>query len=182
MHGSILFFKLSNHHAAGRRLERAYKQTGDLDILKKLKTLTNRYHSQLFSAKKRYLSSLVHLNSSNPRNLWKTVNNLLQRGISNPLSDSIPHASVADSFPLADKNDSILPPAASFNLFEPATETEITTLIHASQNKQCDLDPIPPSLLKECSDLLVPTITNIINLSLSTGTFPMQFKDSVVKP
>src|SRR6218665_3225590 len=72
---------------------------------------------------------------------------------------------------------SILPPGASFNLFEPATEAEITTLIHASQNKQCDLDPIPTSLLKECADLLVPTITNIINLSLSTGTFPMQFKD-----
>src|SRR6218665_1034541 len=86
-----------------------------------------------------------------------------------------------DSSPSADKNDSILPHAASFNLFEPATEAEITTLIHASQNKQCDLDPIPTSLLKECADLLVPTITNIINLSLSTGTFPMQFKDLVVK-
>src|SRR6218665_1625217 len=62
-----------------RRLERAYKQSGDLDILKKLKTLTNRYHSQLLSAKKRYLSSLVHSNSSNPRNLWQTLNNLLHR-------------------------------------------------------------------------------------------------------
>src|SRR6218665_3053498 len=173
-------------------------------------TLTNRYHSQLLSAKKRYLSSLVHSNSSNPRNLWKTVKNLLHRGNSSPLPDSIPHASIADSFasfftnkvsslrlslqtllptsmqydssPLDDKNDSILPPAASFNLFEPATEAEITNLIHASQNKQCDLDPIPASLLKESADLLVPTITNIINLSLSTGTFPMQFKDSAVKP
>src|SRR6218665_3018848 len=158
---------------------------------------------------KRCLSSLVHSNSSNPQNLWKTVNNLLHRGNSNPLPDSIPHASIADTFasfftnkvsslrlslqtllptstqydyPLADKNDSILPPAASFNLFELATEAEITTLIHASQNKQCDLDPIPTSLLKECADLLVPTINNIINLSLSTGTFPMQFKDSVIKP
>src|SRR6218665_2300960 len=28
----------------------------------------------------------------------------------------------------------------------------------------------------------VPTITKIINLSLSTGPFPMKFKDSVVKP
>src|SRR6218665_2197438 len=139
-----------------------------------------------------------------------TVNNLLHRGNSSPLPDSIPHASIADSFssfftnkvsslplslhpllptstqyassPLDDKNASTLPPAASFNLFEPATEAEITNLIHASQNKQCDLDPIPTSLLKECADLLVPTITKIINLSLSTGTFPMQFKDSVVKP
>src|SRR6218665_2636746 len=50
------------------------------------------------------------------------------------------------------------------------------------KNKQCDLDPIPTTLLKECTDLLVPTITKIINLSLSTSTFPMQFKDSVIKP
>src|SRR6218665_2920293 len=193
-----------------RRLEQAYKESGDLGILKKLKTLTNRYHSQLPSSKKRYLSSLVHSNSSNPQNLWETVNNLLHRGNSSPLPDSIPHVSIADSFasfftnkvsslrlslqtllptstqydssPLDDKNDSTLPPAASFNLFEPATEAEITNLIHASQNKQCDLDPIPTSLLKECADLLVPTITKIINLSLSTGTFPIQFKDSVVRP
>src|SRR6218665_4139419 len=45
-----------------RRLERAYKQSGDLDILKELKTMTNRYHSQLLPAKKRYLPSLVHSN------------------------------------------------------------------------------------------------------------------------
>src|SRR6218665_1656832 len=30
-------------------------------------------------SQKHYLSSLVHSNSSNPRNLWKTVNNLLHR-------------------------------------------------------------------------------------------------------
>src|SRR6218665_487124 len=47
---------------------------------------------------KRCLSSLVHTNSSNPRNLWKTVNNLLHRGNSNTLPDSIPHASIVDSF------------------------------------------------------------------------------------
>ena len=87
-----------------------------------------------------------------------------------------------DSPPLGDHNETTSPPTASFNLFEPATEAEITTLIQASQNKQCDLDPIPTSLLKDCAALLVPTITKIINLSLSTGTFPMLFKNSVVKP
>jgi len=35
----------------------------------------------------------------------------------------------------------------------------------------CDLDPIPTSLLKQCSHTLLSTITNIINLSLSTGIF-----------
>jgi len=60
-----LFFQALK--SSRRRLERAYKRSVDLSILKKPKTLTNRYHSQLLSATKRYLSSLVHSNSSNPK-------------------------------------------------------------------------------------------------------------------
>src|SRR6218665_2708731 len=49
-------------------------------------------------------------------------------------------------------------------------------------NKQCELDPIPTSLLKDCASVLVPVITKIINLSLSSGNFPMIFKHSLVTP
>ena len=38
-------------------------------------------------------------------------------------------------------------------------------------NKQSDSDPIPIWFLKECSSVLVPTITNIANLSLISGQF-----------
>jgi len=65
---------------------------------------------------------------------------------------------IYDSSSLEDNNDFSLPLAASFNLFEPAAEAEITTLIQASENKQCYLDSIPISLLKECTHL-VPFIT-----------------------
>jgi len=36
--------------------------------------------------------------------------------------------------------------------------------------------------LKQCSHILLPTITKIINLSLSTGIFPDQFKNCSVHP
>ena len=36
-------------------------------------------------------------------------------------------------------------------------------------NKQSDSDPIPTCLLKQCASILVPTVTNIVNLSLSSG-------------
>jgi len=49
-------------------------------------------------------------------------------------------------------------------------------------NKQCDSDPIPTWLLKKCSALLVPTITNIVNLSLSSGNFHHTLKESVISP
>ena len=34
-----------------------------------------------------------------------------------------------------------------------------------------DLDPIPTTILKKCP-ILIPTITNIVNLSLASGLFP----------
>ena len=41
-----------------------------------------------------------------------------------------------------------------------------------SAKKSCNLHPLPASLMKNCLDMLLPTITNIVNLSLSTGTMP----------
>ena len=38
------------------------------------------------------------------------------------------------------------------------------------------------SLLKDCASVLLPVITKIINLSLSTGNFPLAFKHSLVTP
>jgi len=49
-------------------------------------------------------------------------------------------------------------------------------------NKQSDSDPIPTWLLKECSPLLVPTITNIVNLSLISGQFHPTLKESIISP
>jgi len=37
-------------------------------------------------------------------------------------------------------------------------------------------------LLKKCSGLLVPTITNIVNLSLSSGNFHHTLKESAISP
>ena len=48
--------------------------------------------------------------------------------------------------------------------------------------KSCDLDPIPTRLLKSCFDSLLPPITKLINLSLSSGTFPPAFKFAHVTP
>jgi len=56
--------------------------------------------------------------------------------------------------------------------FTPVSREE---LIPQSFNTFCDLDPISTSILKQCLHILLPTITDIVNLSL-TGIFPKQFK------
>ena len=66
-----------------------------------------------------------------------------------------------------------------FSTFKPASESEISKILFNCPNKQCDSDPIPTWLLKECSALLVPTITNIVNLSLSSGNFHHTLKESL---
>ena len=48
--------------------------------------------------------------------------------------------------------------------------------------KTCDLDPIPTSLLFDCSDEIVPALTRVVNQSLLSGTFQTVFKHSIVKP
>ena len=49
-------------------------------------------------------------------------------------------------------------------------------------NKQSDSDPIPTWHLKECSSILVPTVTNIVNLSLTTGQFHPTIKEPIISP
>ncbi len=63
-----------------------------------------------------------------------------------------------------------------------ATEEEIYSTIMRSPNKSCALDPIPTWLLKTCVNELLPLITIIINKSLSTGQFPSQLKEAIVRP
>ena len=55
-------------------------------------------------------------------------------------------------------------------------------IISSSASKSCDLDPCPTSLVKDCLDLLVTPITNIINYSFAEKVFPDRFKLAIVTP
>ena len=55
-------------------------------------------------------------------------------------------------------------------------------MISSAPAKSCELDPIPTTLLYENLYILMPTITNIINTSLTTGIVRRDLKTAVVKP
>ena len=63
-----------------------------------------------------------------------------------------------------------------------ATEEEIKNIVLAAKNSTCELDSLPTSLLKNCVDPLLSSITKIMNLSLTTGTVPTHLKHAVVRP
>ena len=56
--------------------------------------------------------------------------------------------------------------------FKPATEDEVSKIIRNIASKSCSLDPLPTWLLKLCLGELLPVITCIVNLSVSTSNVP----------
>ena len=67
-------------------------------------------------------------------------------------------------------------------VFTPASESEVHKILSNCPDKQSDSDPIPTWLIKECSSVFVPTITNIVNLSLTSSQFRPTLKESVISP
>ena len=78
----------------------------------------------------------------------------------------------------------VTPPPALLS-FSPASTVEVNCYAIAivrSSNASCSLDIIPTFLLKSCIDALIQPITTLINLCLSEGVFPSEFKSALVRP
>ena len=67
-----------------------------------------------------------------------------------------------------------------FSEFYLLSESEVFDLITASPKKSCSIDLIPTKLLNECIDVLLPSMTKIINLSLDSSYFPRTWKRALV--
>ena len=65
--------------------------------------------------------------------------------------------------------------------FSPVSEFELRKNILSRKIKTCAEDTIPAELLKNCLDQILPALTNLVNVSLSTGSIH-GLKDSVVSP
>src|SRR4029434_7572287 len=63
-----------------------------------------------------------------------------------------------------------------FPSFTPLTESEVSKLLTYSRPTTCPLDPIPSNILQALSPTFLPAITQVINASFNSGTFPSLFK------
>ena len=75
-----------------------------------------------------------------------------------------------------------VPIQSTLETLQPLTEVEVLKIVRGSSSASCSLDPIPTYLVKECLSELITPITNIVNLSLSTGIFPSKMKAALVRP
>jgi hypothetical protein len=156
-------------------------------------------------SKKQHFSRIIHDSTGNQKAFFKTVNQLLCRGKCKAIpTDTLNHNlsdMLADFF--TDKIQKIrsdlefLPHRYdhSAELPHPNLTTHLTCLQPVSQevinikktimsrpSKSCALDPLPTSILKNCIDELLPTITNIVNTSIQSATVPSCFKNARITP
>jgi len=65
---------------------------------------------------------------------------------------------------------------------KPLTQEEVQNIINHGNAKTCKLDPIPTTLLLDCIDIMIPTLTTIINKSITEHKFPTDLKTALVSP
>ena len=88
------------------------------------------------------------------------------------------------SFSSSESCNTVHPPfdPPKLTVFTQVTQDEIGKIISKSPTKSCLLDPLPTFLIKECIDILLPSITKLVNFSLSEELVPFGFKKAVVTP
>ena len=64
----------------------------------------------------------------------------------------------------------------------PLTNEEIEREIISMNNKTCELDAIPTYLIKGILLAVLKTITQIVKMWLTTGTFPLDWKTVIIRP
>jgi hypothetical protein len=185
-----------------RKLEKQWRKS-KLEVDRQIfQSSRNSFTQLLNSAKAEFFNGEIDKCADDQKKLFNIVNELLHQKDKPVLPSSDSLQQLLDSFNkffitkienIRSKIDSCtlaadvtlhdtLPCLYSLNTFDLATESEIAKIIMSSKNATCSLDPLPTSLLKECADTLVPAITHIVNLSLSSGVFPDCLKHALVKP
>ncbi|XP_077985142.1 uncharacterized protein LOC144439783 [Glandiceps talaboti] len=156
----------------------------------------------IHSAKINYYRHIIQENGNNQKALFNVVNKLLHKSKEMQLPSHTSTEEIAERFSnfFVDKiktirvnlqnqacgnyttNQSTNDASTKLVIFEPTNEDELRKIITRSPNKSCNLDPIPTSILKQVLDDLLPSLVNIVNLSLSTGCVPDKLKTAIVKP
>ena len=165
------------------------------------KLVRNRYRSAIDEAKTEYYSGKVQECAGDQKKLFEIIKSLTKPLQQEQYPDSDTMKDLADAFgdffvmkfqKISTKYDSQDPEPITisrvpvkedmFLSLQPLKEEDVRKLIKQSPNKQCNSDPIPTWLLKECLDSLFAVLTLLVNKSLQIGYFPEECKNALVKP
>ena len=166
------------------------------------KLLRNKVNKQVHQAKESYFKLEIAGNKSNPDSIWKTIKKLLPKKSKLPISTmevngeliSQPVA-IAEHFndyfvSIGTRLCNLVPSSLlkcqvngpEFSFDEIQIESVANQLKNLKAKKGAGLDNIPCRLLRLSADLIAPSLTYIYNLSLTSGTFPSEWRTAKVIP
>ena len=155
------------------------------------------YKESCFMAKTNYFQNKIQKCQGNQKDLFQIVNNLLHRNKDTRLPSYTDPATLANNFALFFKSkidkikkdfsesipqDSHVDDIETLTELKEVSQKDVRKLIQETNNKCCHLDPIPTSLLKTSLDILLPSITLMINASITESKFPPTWKTATVTP
>ena len=163
-----------------RKAERRYlksKLTVHLDMLKEARSKVNDLCKR---AKSDYYKAKIEDCAKDQKALFKFTNGLMHRTREAALPVFEDPSVLADDFATfftekierinqtftsTDSNEERNHTNATceINQFQTISQAELKKVILSGNSKSCLLDPIPTSVLKECIDTILPTLTNIVN-------------------
>ena len=180
-----------------RRREKVFRKYQSQSCWTALVRERKKYRKMLFDAKSVCYSKKVEDCRGDVKGLYRMVNILMGTSSEKPLPNHTSDKDLAEEFadffmhkiqrirdnltgyPTYKPTKKVTTRLAEFRPFE---QTEIKKIILSMKSKSCKLDALPTRLLKQCIEDILPTITNLVNISLWEGTFASEWKTSIIRP
>ena len=185
-----------------RQCERLWQRTGLTVHHQMYKEARTTLNTLLESAKAEFYNNRILLAAGDQKVLFKVVDQVLHKrttllptattptqlaeSFSTFFDDKVKkirvHIDASDDTDAITEPDADAEPQVQLSSFSSLTQEEVRKIISKSSNSTCELDPLPTWLFKQCLDTLLPSVTSIVNSSLSSGVFPSSMKMSHVRP
>ena len=179
------------------QFERTWRRTKNLLNRSRLRRQIARCNSLVNQDKSNYYSKFISESSQDPRKLWHVLRKSLGRVSDMTLPPHDSDKTLANQFASYFHNkikkirDTFIPSGIEMDVHPSSDPPKITTFTEVSQDivdkiirnspkKSCLLDSLLTFLIKECSDILLPSITKLVNCSFMEGCVPDGFKTAVV--
>lgn len=182
-----------------RRWENIWKKHKTNSTWTAYKLQKDIYSKQLKEEKTKCYSGLIIESGKDMSKLYKILNKWTGRELHNPLPDDLgSDKDMAEKFAdfFVNKITAIRDSLDDMNLYSPSRRdisVKLTTLhpvtceeVHKTimrmPTKSCEKDHLPTQLLKECLNVLIGPITDLVNISLKHGVFATEWKEAIIRP
>ena len=177
--------------------EKLWRKYSSDDLWTAFKVVKWQYKTSIRKSKNEIISAKIQDCKGDTRKLYALVSNLTGKNLVNPIPESRNMGKLSNEFAdyflekiqiirsELDQHPKYQPDGCDvpkLTEFCPMSDKEILKIMNQMPTKQCELDAIPTAILKKLAPYIRGIITRIVNVSLSEGKFPSQWKIASIRP